>query len=261
VKRFSHSSIESYKKCPAQFKFRYIDRIRKSDESIEAFLGKRIHEALEYLYNEILAGRIPFFDHVIDEFNAKWNENWHNRIGIFRKQLSPEYYRTLGEDCIARYYRQNAPFEEPVKGNEIQIEFDIDGSGNYPIKGIIDRVNHDKNGNWEIHDYKSGKRALTQKQADEDTQLALYQIGLISIGKEIETVKLVWHFLQKGIRVESFRTEKQLQQLTNNIINQIDKIRSKINNGGEFSPKKSILCNWCYCWEECPVQEGTNPCI
>ena len=60
MNRFSHSSLETYKKCPAQFKIRYIDNIRKPDESIEAFMGKRVHEALEYLYNEVLDGRIPF---------------------------------------------------------------------------------------------------------------------------------------------------------------------------------------------------------
>ena len=62
MKSFSYSSLETYKKCPAQFKIRYIDTVRKPDESIEAFMGKRIHSALEYLYNEVLECRIPFFD-------------------------------------------------------------------------------------------------------------------------------------------------------------------------------------------------------
>ena len=37
------------KKCPAQFKYRYIDKIYKKDEGIEAFMGKRVHESIEYL--------------------------------------------------------------------------------------------------------------------------------------------------------------------------------------------------------------------
>lgn len=261
MKRFSYSSLETYKKCPAQFKIRYIDNVRKPDESIEAFMGKRVHEALEYLYNEILDGRIPFFDHVVDKYNSNWQDNWHNRVGIVMTENLTNYYRNLGEDCVARYYRKYSPFEEPQVGNEIELNFTLDGDDKYAIKGIVDRLDHDGDGNWEIHDYKSGKRALTQSQADKDNQLALYQIGLMSKDKEIKSVKLVWHFLQHGIKVESVRTEKQLDDLSKNIKRQIDKIHLQMNSGGEFPAKKSILCNWCYYWEECPAQFGPNPFI
>ncbi len=71
-------------------------------------------------------------------------------------------------------------------------------------------LDHDGEGNWEIHDYKSGKRLLTQVQADKDNQLALYQIGLLAKDKEIKSVKLVWHFLQHGIEVESDRTDETI---------------------------------------------------
>ena len=261
MKRFSYSSLETYKKCPAQFKIRYIDNVRKSDESIEAFMGKRIHEALEYLYNEILDGHIPFFDNIIDKYNSNWKDKWHDRIGIVRTEKSKNYYKSLGEDCIARYYRKYSPFEEPIVGCEIELNFTLDKDGKYTIKGIVDRLDHDGDGNWEIHDYKSGKRLLTQNQANKDSQLAIYQIGLMSKDKDIKSVKLVWHFLQHSIEVESVRTEKQLDNLSLDIKKQIDKIRSHIKSGVEFPVKKSILCNWCYYWEECPEQYDKNPFI
>jgi len=261
MNRFSHSSLETYKKCPAQFKIRYIDIVHKSDESIEAFMGKRVHEALEYLYNEVLDGRIPYFDHVVESYRSIWKDNWHNKIGIARKENTSEFYKYLGEDCIARYYRKYSPFAEPIVGNEIELNFILNNDEKYQIKGIIDRLDHDGYGNWEIHDYKSGKRAFTQNQADKDNQLALYQIGLIAKDNDIKSVKLVWHFLQHGFEVQSVRNKKQLSDLSNSIIHQIDNIRSKISSGGEFPAKKSILCNWCYYWEECPAQSGSNPFI
>ena len=48
IERFSYSSLESYKKCPTQFKLRYLDKIRNKDEGIEAFVGNRVHESLEF---------------------------------------------------------------------------------------------------------------------------------------------------------------------------------------------------------------------
>ena len=68
IERFSYSSLETYKKCPAQFQFRYIDKVIKKEEGVEAFMGKRVHEALEYLYNEKLSFKLPFFDQVIEKY-------------------------------------------------------------------------------------------------------------------------------------------------------------------------------------------------
>ena len=103
IKRFSYSSLESYKKCPAQFKFRYIDKIYKDDEGIEAFMGKRAHEALEYLYNEVLDGKIVFFDSVLAKYKELWKEKWHARVAIVRTENSPEFYYRLGEKCLATF--------------------------------------------------------------------------------------------------------------------------------------------------------------
>ena len=38
-----------------------------------------------------------------------------------------------------------------------------------------------------------------------------------------------------------------------------DEIKDHIKKGIEFKPKESILCNWCYYWEECPIKEMPNP--
>ena len=82
IERFSYSSLETFKKCPAQFKFRYIDKIIKHHEGIESFVGKRVHEALEFLYNEKLSGRLIFYDGVIEKYHQNWKENWHDKIVI-----------------------------------------------------------------------------------------------------------------------------------------------------------------------------------
>jgi len=49
---FSHSSLSTFEQCPARFKFIYLDRIRKPFEGIESFVGRRVHETLEFLYQE-----------------------------------------------------------------------------------------------------------------------------------------------------------------------------------------------------------------
>ncbi|MEE9190338.1 MAG: PD-(D/E)XK nuclease family protein [Candidatus Neomarinimicrobiota bacterium] len=259
IKRFSHSSIETFKKCPAQFKFRYLDKVRKPDEGVEAFMGKRVHEALEFLYTKKLAGKIPIVDTILDYYHAQWDDKWHERIAIVRKNLNDLSYRYLGEDCLARYFRTYAPFDQNVISVEKSIDFFIDENEDYPFRGIIDRLDEDDKGNWEIHDYKSGSNVLSQSRANTDSQLALYEIGIRYNNKNIKTVTLCWHFLQSGIVRKSNRTARQLSLLTNRIKSTVDEIRNRINRDLSFVPKESVLCNWCYYWEECPVKRQGNP--
>ena len=51
---FSYSSLQSYLKCPAQFQFRYVKKIFKKEEGVEAFMGKRVHETIEYISENLV---------------------------------------------------------------------------------------------------------------------------------------------------------------------------------------------------------------
>ena len=255
---FSYSRLSSFKQCPSRFKIHYIDGVDKDDESIEAFLGKRVHEVLEYLYTKRKdENTTPILDELLDVFHSLWQEKWHDNIAVVRRELNWQYYVALGEKCIAWYYRSYHPFDEPVIGIEYPFEIDI-GEG-LRFKGFIDRVDKTDDGIITVHDYKTGKRALSQKQADRDLQLSIYQLA---IEKEFSThanVVLVWHFLQTGNRIESQRTEIQKVKHKQEIIKQAKAIVSHLLNGQYFAAKPCILCNWCYYWEECPVKYSDNP--
>ena len=278
LKYFSYSGIQSFINCPAQFKYRYIDKLYKKDESIEAFMGKRVHETIEYLFNQKLNGHTISYDNLIKYHHDLWGSLWHNRIAIVNRQILPidrekniplwkkyaAFYFRTGEKCITNFYMMNKPFNQNVYANEYRMDFLLDENENYRIKGVADRVDVDRNGNWEIHDYKTGKRIISQKEANNSLQLGLYQIGLLQKNSNVSSIALVWHFLQQkkeNIIVRAKINNQSLKNLKNKIKTIIDRIRNKIHIDENFEPKTSLLCNWCYYWEECPGQTKTNPFI
>ena len=81
--KFSYSQLSTYKVCPQQYKIIYLDGIRKYDESIEAFMGKRVHEVLDWLYSIDNLNRPYFtFDSLCQQYDERWIENWHDNIYI-----------------------------------------------------------------------------------------------------------------------------------------------------------------------------------
>ena len=73
---YSHSRLSSFENCPKQFEFRYIQKIPSETESIESFVGKRVHEILERLYLFVGRDQIPGVEKVVDRYQKLWEETY-----------------------------------------------------------------------------------------------------------------------------------------------------------------------------------------
>ena len=258
---FSHSSLSTYEQCPAKYKFSYLDGITKPYEGIESFVGRRVHEALQFIYNEVTSGQLPFFDAVAEFYSKCWGNKFHDGVKIIKKRFSFDHYFSIGRDCLRRYYRRHKPFNQPVKETDYSIVFKLDENDDFKMKGILDRLDNLGDGRWEIHDYKTSNRLMSKAEADKNRQLALYQIGIQKEFEKVESMELVWHFLQQGKEVRSERTGTQLEKLKKQIRKQVNEIRELSSKGGLFRPVETPLCNWCFYWEECSVKSGHNPVV
>jgi len=253
---YSHSRLATFEDCAKRFEYRYVLKIPTDTEGIEAFVGKRVHEVLERLYKATERGNVPSLEKVIYRYHCLFEESFDaDRVRIVREATPVEFYRQLGERCLSAYYRRHYPFDgDETIGIEQRVTFALDEKREYRFQGIVDRIVRARDGVIEIHDYKTGRRVPTQKQLDEDRQLALYQIGLADRFPD-QPMRLVWHYLQQDRKLTSTRTPEQLRYLSEDTMSVVDRIHDET----EFKPKPSALCDWCEYNDRCPSYPKQRP--
>jgi putative RecB family exonuclease len=236
---YSHSKLSLYENCPEAYKMKYIDKtFPELPQSIHAFLGSAVHDALEHLYAELIEEKILELDEVIEYFATNWHEQYTLDIRVPMGEKVEDFFNK-GVKFLVDYYQNNLPFSKNTIDIERKIFFPLDEE--IFIVGYIDRLEKHENGSYEVHDYKTNDRMKSQDEVDRDRQLAFYHLGLQdTFGKDIE-VKLTWHFLAHNKKVNSFRTQEQLETLKKETLALIEKIR----NAKEWPACGKSWCDWC----------------
>jgi len=245
---YSHSRLSTFEQCKLKFKFKYIDKVKVDiKDTIETFLGSRVHETLEKLYKDLNFEKKNTKEELLLYLETIWKEKWHDEILIVRDEYKPENYFEMAKRFVSDYYDKYQPFDQAkVIGTEIYIKIKLDSEGKYQLQGYIDRLDS-KGDYFEVHDYKTSNTLPLQEYLDKDRQLALYSIA-IREQYNAKDVRLVWHYLNFNKEVESKRTPDELEKLKQDIITLIKEIESCT----DFSPTTSALCDWCEFKKICP---------
>ncbi len=248
---YSHSKISTFEQCPLKFKFRYIDKIKPDfEQSIEAFLGTKVHDTLEWIYNHPQKENLKL-DTIIQYYIEQWQNTFIPECKITKQELTAEDYFNKGVRFLINYYQKHFPFRDNTIATEKKISLKINPYQPHQIIGYIDRLVHHKETNiFEVHDYKTGA-IKSQEDLDKDRQLALYALAIREEFQEVNDVKLIWHFLDYNQELTSERTIEQLENLRNEISEKI----KKIELAKEYPPIESALCNWCEYQSQCPLKQ------
>jgi len=260
---YSNSRLSSYESCPQQYRFRYVDPVPVPPrESVEAYLGKRVHEALEFLYTRVGEGYKPTLAEVLAHFREAWDREWNESIHVVRAGDTVAGYRLIAERCLANYYRKHDPFEHGrTIGAELMVTYPLDPDRDFHLQGYIDRLVDLGGGHYEIHDYKTSRRLPSQADVDRDRQLALYQLAVTQRLPDVRSVKLVWHYLAHDRRLVSTRTPEQLRALRAEVLTLIETIEAATAQGN-FPPVVSVLCDWCEFRPVCPAHaQVSDPAV
>ena len=126
MKTFSNSRLESFENCPLAFKFHYIDGIKTDVDGIEAFMGSRVHDTLEWVYEQVRVSKVPSKEEVQKQYEELWEKHWHWNVRIVREGFTPENYRDTGRKCLEDYYDKYHPFDQKkIVDTEMRKSMDI----------------------------------------------------------------------------------------------------------------------------------------
>jgi len=158
----SPSAAESFEKCGLKW---LLERNGGSNgDSTAQLLGSVIHE-----FARLKVEGVDITDEVLyQSLNDAWplindSSGWINRAQLKRAQKMLERF--------AQYHRENT---NAVEGVELTFEFTL---GRAKVRGSVDRLEVDSDGKFFVVDFKTGK-AITKKEAQENLQLACYQLAV-----------------------------------------------------------------------------------
>ena len=245
LERYSISALETFSKCPLQFKLKYIERVR-TPTGVEAFMGSCVHKTLEKAHPALESeGRVD--DGTLHEaYESAWNQGLGKQeVVIVREDKDLDHYFQTGLRG-ARWYIANYEDAGPTVFAELALEFKLDG---VPFIAIPDRVTNPSKGRYVIHDYKTSGSAPSVSKIRDDRQLPVYQHALQGSVDDAQDINLVWHYVCLGQRYRANRSKDEVGDVLQSLVSDV----KRIEMADGFPPRSSPLCKWCFYWERCPA--------
>jgi len=240
---FSYSRLKCFSQCPMRYKFQYIDKVKvEVKENIELFLGKRVHETLKKLYQDLYYKKLNSLRQLLNFLYNNWSKNWNDSIKIVKEDHDHDDYLKMADKYITDYYNHFYPFNQSrTIALEKRIIINLNESRNHQLCVYIDRINKTEERVYQIHDYKSCSKMPSNEYFRSDWQLPLYAFVLMDRYSYIKNVCLVWHMLKFNKEIKIRRSNEELSKLKKDVLQLID----TIENTKKFPSRPSKLCDWC----------------
>jgi hypothetical protein len=85
--QFSNSEISTYEQCKLKYQLQYLSDTESTFDTVEAFMGNRVHDSLEKLYLDIQMTRVLSLDELISFYDEIWDKHWNDAIYIVKKNI------------------------------------------------------------------------------------------------------------------------------------------------------------------------------
>lgn len=250
---FSPSSLSQFTSCPLAFRFSYVER-RPSPPQIAATKGTIVHRALEHLFNRPPENRILDIGH--EDLERAFTE-YKKMPDLVDLDLSDVQLKDLENEShilIDKYFQMEDPSAITPIGLEVKLQAKV---GETLIRGVIDRLELDDDGELVVTDYKTGSVPRENSQSSKMSGVHLYALLCEKIfGKLPSRVQLLYLTQPTTIVAIPTRSTVKGVEMKSNAVHKAVAVACE---KGDFRPNPSALCGWCAYQELCPAVGGTLP--
>lgn len=247
----SPSKVSTFQDCALAFRFSAIDHLPQPP-SAPAVKGTLVHRALELLFCEPATQRTPTRaqDCLVDAMAELSADPEY--IGLGLDDVAAEAFFSDASAMLARYFRLEDPTEISPIGIELRLEVAL---GDLRLRGIIDRLELDDDGELVVTDYKTGRVPSEQQERARLGGVHFYAFMCEQLfGRRPARVQLMYLGATPQV-ITATPTEQSTRGLERKVL----AIWAAVERACErenFAPKPSKLCDWCAYRAYCPAFGG-----
>ncbi|MDX1657317.1 MAG: PD-(D/E)XK nuclease family protein [Nitriliruptorales bacterium] len=243
--RLSFSRIDTYRRCPAQFRYGYVDRLPGVPAPALSF-GTSIHGALEAFYDRKLP-EPPSEKELLDALYEAWDSSG---FGELTRDEQLAYYRHA-QQVLLRFRRRAIEDYRLPMATEAWFELPLGDEA--LVVGAIDRVDVSDDGDLRVVDYKTNRRVKNRARVAGSLQLAIYALACEWLYGRLP-VSVSLDFVVAGVEIELPIDDLDLDGARAAAIETARGVRNEA-----YEPTPNRLCGWCDFRSLCPAWEGEGP--
>jgi putative RecB family exonuclease len=247
----SPSKVSTFKDCALAFRFSAIDRLPEPP-SLPAVKGTTVHRALELLFGAEPNDRTPALaQECLTEALLEMRSE-PDYVALDLDDAAAQSFASDAATMVERYFGLEDPRHITPVGLEMMLEAEV---GGVLVRGIIDRLERDADGQLVVTDYKTGRTPSVHQEQSRLGGVHFYAFLCQQVlGQIPDRIQLVYLGAQPQVI-----TTRPSEQSVRGMEKKVGAIWAAVERACEhedFRPKQSALCNWCAFTEYCPAFGG-----